>query len=98
MYKDPNLHSMQLTVPQSVYGECTYFAPKPISEWLYGNGCEQWGYVGSSAWGNGYTDGVSNATSNYMVYNIHPEDATAFRIQFPQVKVHLGKQYDYSKI
>ena len=97
MYQDPNLHCMQITVPHSLYGRCTYFAPKKITDWLFGNEINDYGYAGEESWGDGFTNGISNATSTYMVYNIQPEDATAFGIQFPQVRVYLGKQYDYSK-
>ena len=97
MYKDPNLHAMQLNVPHSVYGECTYFIPKPLLKWLYEYDLKYF-YCGGNSWGNGYTNGVSNADSTYIVNNIQPDDATAFGIQFPQVKIHLSKQHDYTKI
>ena len=95
MYKDPSLHAMQLTVPHSVYGECTYFAPKSVEEWLAGYNLSPQ-YCGGGSWGDGYTNGVTNHTSTYLVYNIQPDDATAFGIQFPTIKIHLSKQYDYS--
>ena len=88
---------MQLTVPHSVYDACTYFAPKPMAEWLSSYKLTAY-YCGGESWGNGYTNGVSNQTSTYMVYNIRPEDASAFGIQFPTIKIHLSKQYDYSQI
>ena len=96
MYKDPKLHCMQLNVPHSVYGACTYFIPEVIQEWLHSYNL-QYNYCGGNSWGNGYTDGVMNSDSTYMVYNICPEDASAFGIQFPKVKIHLSKQYDYTK-
>ena len=98
MYKDPKLHCMQLSVPHSVYGACTYFIPSPIIAWFAQYDIADWSYCGGNSWGDGFTNGVSNADSTYLVYNIRPEDASAFGIQFPHIKIHLSKQYDYSKI
>ena len=98
MHKDPNLHFMQISIPQSIYGECTYIIPKVFVEWFAQQDIKNWGYSSSESWGDGYTNGLSNKTSTYMVYNIHPEDATLFKIFFPTVRVYTGKQYDYSKI
>ena len=95
MYKDPNLHSMQLNVPHSVYGACSFFMPTKMQEWLRKYNLRA-DYCGGNSWGNGFTNGVSNVDSTYMVNNIHPDDATAFGIQFPKVKIHLSKQYDYT--
>jgi hypothetical protein len=96
MYKDPNSYSMQLQVPHSIYGACTYFIPIPLLEWLTKNDLKEWGYCGGTSAGNGFTDGVDNRASTYMIYNIKPEDATAFGIQFPHVRIHLSKQYDHT--
>ena len=96
MYKDPTLHSMQLNVPHSVYGACTYFIPTVIREWLSSYGVIAY-YCGGNSWGDGFTNGVANSDSTYMVYNIQPYDATAFKIHFPFIKVHTGKQYDYTE-
>lgn len=97
MHKDPNSYSMSLTVPHSVYGACTYFIPESMKAWLYQHGLERYSYCGGNLWGNGYTNGVTNADSVYMVYNIQPEDATAFGIQFPRVKIYLGVPCDHTE-
>jgi hypothetical protein len=91
MYKEPYSYSMQLRVPHSIYGPCTYFIPKPLLEWLAENNMKEWGYCGGESWGDGFTNGVNNQTSTYMVYNIQPEDATAFKIHFPNVKIYIAE-------
>jgi hypothetical protein len=88
-------YSMQITVPHSVYDACTYFIPKEIGDWLHSYNLK-YGYVGGGSWGNGFTNGVTNQTSNYMVYNIQQGDALAFRIQFPHCKVYQSEQVEYS--
>ena len=90
MYKERN-HSMQLSIPHSVYGESIYFISTPIRAWLHEHGFN-YSYCGNSQWGNGYTDGVSNVVYEYTVYNINPEDATLFGIHFPDVKIYLSRQ------
>ena len=85
---------MQLTIPHAIYGDADYFGPTPIREWLYKQGHLHWGLVGKTSSGNGYTNGVTNYCSVYMVYNIQPEDATALGLLFPNIGVHLSKQYE----
>lgn len=93
---DTNLFSMQLDVPHSKYGNGDYFIYEPMCEWLRNHDIRSWSYCGGGSWGNGYTNGITNQESVYMVYNIREDDATAFQIQFPHCKVHLSKQYDYA--
>lgn len=88
-------YSIQISVPHSVYGACTYFIPEEISDWLHRYNLK-YGYVGGSSWGNGFTNGVTNQTSNYMVYNTRQGDALAFRMQFPHCKLYQSEQVEYS--
>jgi hypothetical protein len=60
-----------------------------FGQWVDYNMC------GQECWGDGFTDGVSNRTTVYMVRNIKEEDATAFRIQFPECKLFVCEQYAY---
>jgi hypothetical protein len=88
---DPLLHSMQITIPHSVYGFCEYFLPAVIEKWFSENGIRHPGYAGSNSSGNGFTAGTTNKESVYMVYDIHENDPVAFKIQFPHIKVHSYK-------
>lgn len=92
---DTNLFSMQVSVPHSVYGHCEYFMPKPLRAWIVAHGLDNT-FVGGSCTGNGYTDGVTNRESTYMVYNIDKTDALSFKIMFPKCRVHISEQYEYA--
>ena len=89
--------NMQVNVPHLEYGNDNYFMPSILIEWLRRNGIVDYDYCGGGYTGYGYTNGVTNWESVYMVNDIQEEDATAFRIQFPKCKVYLFNQYDYSK-
>ena len=99
---DPALCSMQIDVPHSVYGSCTHFMPDELIDWiratlmLVEGEFVDYRYCGAGSWGDGFTNGITNQESTYMVNNIHEEDATAFRIMFPRCKVHVSKQYEYA--
>ena len=95
MKKDPNLYSMHLSIPDAVYGRHGFLAPRPIRDWLYANKLSDWSRCGGEQTGDGYTAGVTNRLSMYIVNNIQPEDATAFAFMFPHIKIHLSKQYVY---
>ncbi len=88
MLKIPGMDSMQIHVLHSKYGPCDYFLPTKITDWLYGQDIIHYGYVG------GNVNGLGEATreSVYMVYNIRPEDVTAFKIQFPDIKTSIHRQ------
>jgi hypothetical protein len=92
---DTNLFSMQISVPHSEYGPHEYFMPVILQAWVakYKLNYE---YTGGDSWGNGLTNGITNKESTYMIRNIQETDATAFRLRFPQCKVHLSKQYEYT--
>jgi len=83
------MHTMQIDVPWSAYGQCTFFMPTVLRDWLYERGL-RYSYVSKSSDGGGI-----NAKTMYMVYKIHPSDATAFKIFFPECIVHHIEQPDY---
>lgn len=95
MIKDLSLQTMQVSVPHSEYGPCTYFMPKQLDDWLKQYNL-QGSYCGGSSWGNGYTNGITNKESTYMVYNINPGDAIAFQIMFPKCRIHVSELHEYS--
>ncbi len=83
--------SMQVTVPHSEYGECQFFIPPVIYNWCAEYGLE-YRYVRGISQGSGYTNGVTNCESIYMVDGITETDAIAFKIQFPECKVVVAGQ------
>ena len=91
----PGVFTFQINVPHKDYGECDYFAPKVMDAWLREHNLD-YGYAGGGSWGDGYTNGITNKESIYMVRNATQEDGLAFRIQFPFAKVHISEQYDYA--
>jgi len=95
MKKDPNLHSMQINVPHSVYGECKYWMPKVLGLWLAERKL-QYSLCSQSSGGDGTTNGITNVESHYMVCNIEEVDGLAFKIMFPKCGVHICKQYSYA--
>lgn len=88
---DTNLFSMQIAVPHSVYGACEYFMPVVLRTWIIEHSLNYW-YISGESWGNGYTDGITNQESVYVVNNIHESDALVFKIQFPKCKINVCKQ------
>jgi hypothetical protein len=89
---DPSLIKMHIGVPVSVYGECSWLVPLSISEWFLRNNLRYPSYCGSTMSGDGYTDGVSNKIVSYVVYDVRPDDTTAFKIQHPKVSIYVAKQ------
>lgn len=89
------MHTMQINVPWSVYGQCNYFMPYDLGGWCVERGL-QYSYCGKDSTGDGLTDGVVNTKSVYMVYKIHPDDAIVFKIFFPACTVHHIEQPDYT--
>jgi hypothetical protein len=88
------LTSMQVTVPRAEYGACQYFMPSPMENWLNDKNLKT-SMVGRESYGNGYTNGVTNRTTTYMIRNIEATDATAFQLMFPKCKIHLGHYDEY---
>ncbi len=84
-------YDMQVNVPHSAYGACDYFMPNIMREWVHGLDLDYL-YAGNSSSGDGFTNGVSNKMSHYMVNDIQRGDSIAFQIQFPHAKVHLLEQ------
>ena len=95
MKKDPTLHSMQIDVPHSVYGKCTYFIPSELNSWLLARNL-RYSLCHQSSSGDGFTNGVTNIKSHYMVNNIEEVDGLAFKIMFLACGVHICKQYSYA--
>ncbi len=93
----PLEYSMQVDVPHSEYGPVSYFMPLAMREWLKEKGL-RYIYCGGGSWGDGYTNGITNATSSYVISNIEKEDSTAFQIIFPKCVVHLNESHDFSMI
>jgi hypothetical protein len=83
--------SMQVTVPHSEYGACQYFMPTILREWIVAHGLDN-RYVGGGSWGDGYTNGVTNCESVYLVEDINETDAIAFKLQFPKCRVFMAGQ------
>lgn len=92
MKLQPGVFSFQVNVPHSVYGECEWFIPAELKSWLTGRGLSA-NYCGGSSWGNGYTNGVSNRESNYMVRDATEQDGLAFKIMFPKCSIYICQQY-----
>lgn len=92
MIKDFSPYSMQISVPHSEYGPCSYFMPKLMDDWLKKYSL-QGSYCGSNSWGDGYTNGVTNKESSYIVHNVELEDSIAFQIMFPKCRLHVSKEY-----
>lgn len=87
------LFSMQINVPHSTFGVCSYFIPNEICLYLIEHGL-RYGYVGRDMSGNGLTNGVTNVRSTYMIYNIEDESfGILFKIMFPACGIHFGEQY-----
>jgi hypothetical protein len=80
--------SMQIDVPHSEYGECDWFMPTVLSDWLHERNLQS-GYCAVISGGNGYTYGVTNKESVYKVEGIEKEDALIFKIMFSKCKVHV---------
>lgn len=88
------VYSFQIDVPHRYYGECDYFIPEEMQTWLKTNNLH-YSYCGGGSWGDGYTDGITNKESCYIVRDASEQDGLAFQIQFPFCKTHISQQYDY---
>ena len=82
---------IQLAIPHSVYGFSTYSPPGHINQWLEANNLRG-EYVGSQLNGDGYTNGVSNMMSVYIIQGAQETDGLALAIQFPECRLHVRKQ------
>lgn len=85
-------NSMQIGIPERVFGNCHYLCHPKIEGWMRHYKLNL-SYCGSNLSGTGYDEnGVSNRTWSYMVYNINEEDASMFKIQFPECSVYLSER------
>lgn len=97
MRKIAELISIQINVPHSVYGRCEYMMPDDLIDWiretlnLQDGQFVDYGYVGGTITGDGYTNGITNRESVYMVRNMYKEDALAFKLTFPECFVHIAE-------
>ena len=80
--------TMQVSVPASIYDN-QFFMPSEMEMWVSNLGL-QYRYAGSSSTVDGYRyiNGVSTKENTYIVDNIDPTDASAFKIQFPDCRVY----------
>jgi hypothetical protein len=85
------MSSAQIDIPISKYQNPSgrWFIPEPISFWL----CKHeiyadMRYCGTSANGDGYTDGVPNTTHHYILQDITEAECLLFKIQFPECNIH----------
>jgi len=74
--------SMQIDVPAEVYGRCDWFVPPRIAAWLKEQSLA-YHFTGTTSYGSG-----QGLKGHYTVDLSNPDDATAFKIQFPDCKVH----------
>jgi hypothetical protein len=72
---------VQIDIPHSIYGRSDYFVPKPIADWLKAHN------LGFSLCGRS-SDGRGTVESHYMVDGASVEDAIAFKLHFPDCRVH----------
>ena len=85
---------MQIGIPDRVFGNCHYIVAPRIRDWMDKYKLHI-SYCGSNLSGTGFDkNGESNKEWSYMVYNIREEDASMFKIQFPDCRVHLSEQVD----
>lgn len=91
----PKIFSMQLTVPHSKFGKCSFFMPEIIRAWICENlGPFDYTHCGENRSGDGYTNGVTNTESVYIIKWLLEEDGTRLKIAFPECRVHMSCQYD----
>jgi len=88
-------YCVQINVPHSEYGACDYFAPKVIEDWLKEHGLN-YTFCGGGSWGNGFTNGVTNKESVYILRNVEDTDGLVFKINFPKCKIYISEQYEYA--
>ena len=75
---------MQVSVPAVVYGSGRYYVPDPIGIWLEEYSL-QYEFIGTNMSGVG----ASSLEDVYLIRNISIEDASAFKIQFPECTIHI---------
>jgi len=90
----PGVFSLQVDVPHRDYGACDYFIPAVMNDWLQKQGLDaRW--VGCQSNGDGYTNGITNKESCYLIKDAKKEDGFAFQLLFPRVRVHIHQQYEH---
>lgn len=95
-----DLFSMQINVPHSEYGSCKHMMPDELIDWIRNAMQLQDGYFvnyrysGGTSSGDGFTNGITNQETIYMVYGLKEQDGLAFKLQFPKCRIHMSKQYE----
>ena len=74
----PGVFSFQVNVPHKDYGHCDYFIPTVMRDWLHEHNLKNYLYGGQTLSGDGYTNGITNIESCYIVKDATEEDALAF--------------------
>lgn len=80
---------MQISIPEKPYGKDSYHMPKVIFDWMVERNLISV-YTGSVSLGNG-----GGIWHNFIVYYpsenicIPTEDATAFKLKFPECEVNV---------
>jgi len=86
-------YCVQVNIPHAHYGQCDYFIPQCIADWLRAHGLIG-NYCGGGSWGDGFTHGVTNRESVYIIRDIEDVDGLAFKINFPHCKIYISQQYE----
>lgn len=76
--------NMQITIPGKIYGGCEYLEPEEIAVWLSNHNLHGV-YVGSTYGGWG-----GDIEYFYIAHGATEEDAIAFKLSFPDCKVHCS--------
>ena len=76
------MSSIQLDVPEQIYGRAEYFMPEKIAVWFRERRLE-YSYVGHSSWGAG-----EKSEGYYKIMGATEFDAVFLRLVFPGCKVH----------
>ncbi len=90
---DDCIWSMQVEIPESMYGKVEWSVPREMNEWFKTkklNIC----YAGSHLSGTGYVDGVSTRYYVYRIDRIEQEDGVIFKLLFPKCKVRVMEIWD----
>jgi hypothetical protein len=72
-----------------------YGMPEEMNAWADACNCARGRLGHTTLGGAGYTNGISNKEYCFMIYDLSKEDCLAFKLRFPDVKVHVSNQYSY---
>lgn len=80
---------IQIGVPHAVYGDHTYFMADKLQNWLRDRG------LNGTYCGKEYTGSGQNGHSIYIVKGASETDDLAFKMMFPDCKIHTSRQLVY---